>query len=274
MARFAREAQLISKLDHPNVVRIVDVNVSATGFFYLVVEFVEGLSLLEHRPRFGDLRWATTVLLQIADGLASIHTHGITHRDLKPANVLIAAGAGSQVHVKIADFGIASTGHISRDAPTLDRPPPGEASSDLTATGSWMGTPRYMAPELAGGAKSANAASDVFSFGVIAYELLSRSFPYEGSAALRRLKGETYELPASLRELCPALDAAIADVIDRCFCGAARRSDRTRRSSRGCSELPGGVAPEVVEQRAAEREAESQRMRRARRQKWSSAKRD
>jgi hypothetical protein len=229
MARFAREAQLIAKIDHPNVVRIMDVDVSRAGFFYIVVEFVEGLSLVQHRGRYGDVRWAKSVLLQIADGLASIHAHGITHRDLKPANVLVSPMSQSEVRVKIADFGIASAGRVSPDDVTLDRPPMLDANSDLTATGSWMGTPRYMAPELADGAKGANAASDVFAFGVIAYEVLSRTFPYEGSMAFARFKGEAYVPPLSLRKACPDLDPQVADMVDRCF--AERPADRPAAAS-------------------------------------------
>ncbi len=215
MARFAREAQLISKLDHPNVVRIVDVNVSATGFFYLVVEFVEGLSLQHHRPRFGDLPWARSIVRQMADGLAAIHAQGIVHRDLKPANVLITQDGGEPV-VKIADFGIASAGRAAVTEVTITRTAPLDPTSDLTTTGAWMGTPRYMAPELADGAKKADRATDVFSFGLIAYELFTGKLAYEGSAALQRLKGDVYVAPKSLRGVCPELDATIAEVIDAC----------------------------------------------------------
>ena len=215
MARFAREAQLISKLDHPNVVRIVDVNVSATGFFYLVVEFVEGLSLQQHRTRFGEQRWALTVLRQMAEGLAAIHAQGIVHRDLKPANVLITQD-GTDPAVKIADFGIAATTRAAMNDVTITHTDTLDPSSDLTTTGAWMGTPRYMAPELADGAKKADRATDVFSFGLIAYELFTGKFPYEGSAALQRLKGHEYVAPRPVRSSCPGLDAAIADMVDRC----------------------------------------------------------
>jgi hypothetical protein len=216
MARFAREAQLIAKLDHPNVVRIVDLDVSRTGFFYLVVEFVEGLSLSQHRARFGDVKWAVNVLGQVAAGLSAIHTQGIVHRDLKPGNVLVRVDSEGVATVKIADFGIAAVSSALEALSCGERTLP-DPRSDLTTTGAWIGTPRYMAPELAEGAKAADRASDVFSFGVIAYEVLTATFPYEGSAALLRLRGEEYKPPASLRGKCPKLDGAIAEVIDRCF---------------------------------------------------------
>jgi serine/threonine protein kinase len=217
MARFAREAQLIAKLDHPNVVRIVDVDVNATGFFYIVVELVEGRSLGEHRTRFGDARWALRVLGQLADGLAAIHAAGIMHRDLKPGNVLVTESPRSrELSVRIADFGIAGQAGLHDLGPGGSAIPSGDELL-LTTTGMWIGTPRYMAPELADGAKKADRPSDVFAFGLIAYEVLTGSLPYEGSAALRALKGETYAAPPSIRARCPMLDVAIADVIDRCL---------------------------------------------------------
>ncbi len=114
LARLAREAQTASTVSHPNVVGIVDVDVAPSGFLYLVMELVEGTSLYEHRPRFGDPVWAVPVLRQIADGLAALHRAGVVHRDLKPGNVLVtpAVAAEGGVHgrgpqVKISDFGIA-----------------------------------------------------------------------------------------------------------------------------------------------------------------------
>ncbi len=215
MARFAREAQLIAQLDHPNVVRIVDVDVSRTGFFFLVVEFVEGLSLQQHRERFGDVPWATSVLRQMAEGLAAIHARGIVHRDLKPANVLVTNTASGGTLVKIADFGIAAV-RSGQNSITMNGNVP-DPSSDLTETGVWIGTPKYMAPELAAGAKVADHASDVFSLGVIAYEVLTGKLPYEGSAAFNQISGEPYRPPRPLATLCPALDEKIARLLDRCF---------------------------------------------------------
>jgi hypothetical protein len=216
MARFAREAQLIAKLDHPNVVRIVDVDVNATGFFYIVVELIEGRSLGEHRARFGDARWGLRVLGQVASGLAAIHAQGIMHRDLKPGNILVTENGARELSVRIADFGIAGQAGLHDLGPGGSAIPSGDELL-LTTTGMWIGTPRYMAPELVDGAKKADLASDVFAFGLVAFEVLTGSLPYDGSAALRALKGETYVPPPSIRARCPTLDVAVADVIDRCL---------------------------------------------------------
>jgi len=239
MARFAREAQIIAQLDHPNVVRIADIDVS-DGTFFLVTEFVDGLSVRHHQSRYRDVSWTLSVLAQVADGLAAIHARGIVHRDLKPANVLVE-GTHASPHVRIADFGISSMSApdssvsattlpwtrrpIDAGDPTLDedQPPPGGASRGhdmlLTRTGEWMGTPRYMAPELADGARSAQPAADIFAFGVMAFEMLAGSAPFSESAAAIRARGEALRAPSFAR-VCPFLDAELASLLDRCLADA------------------------------------------------------
>lgn len=234
LARFAREAQIFATLHHPNVVGIVDVEVSADGQFYLVTELVNGEPLRNLRHRFGDRRWGLEILGQVAEGLMAIHRSGVVHRDLKPGNVLIDERSGRPV-AKIADFGISTirndesdpewarthAGDRARPAPT-EHPTVVEARSastpslpsDLTATGMLMGTPRYMAPELVDGAKYAMPSSDVFSFGVMAYEVLSGDMPYLEPPAQARLDGRMLAAPISLRKRCPELDPRVADLVD------------------------------------------------------------
>jgi serine/threonine protein kinase len=259
MARFAREAQIIAQLDHPNVVRIADVDVTHEGFMFLVVEFVEGLSLRHHYGRARTLAWNVEVLAQVAEGLEAIHARGIVHRDLKPANVLVtsAPGDASLPRAKLADFGISSTGTLasepppalspsapvsqsidrkiaamgaplsasrSKDEPTITGPSistsktgPTTSDSLLTQTGAWMGTPKYMAPELGGAAKHARPAADVFAFGVMAYELFTGKEPFEEPPAITRVKGNAFVLPAPLRATAGELDGAIVELIARCL---------------------------------------------------------
>jgi serine/threonine-protein kinase len=107
LARLAREAQMAATVHHPNLVAVVDVDVSATGYLFLVMELVDGTSLKEAAKRLGDRAWVLDVLAQLGRGLAALHAAGVVHRDLKPANVLVTNDGSGATRVKIADFGIA-----------------------------------------------------------------------------------------------------------------------------------------------------------------------
>lgn len=225
LARLAREAQIAAEVSHENLVAIVDVDVSESGALYLVMELVTGAALHESRDRYGDVKWARSILRQIAAGLGAMHARGVVHRDLKPANVLLT----SEGRAKIADFGIARldapTDTPDPMAKTLVDPTPADAalaktegasngSSDpaLTATGVLMGTPMYMAPELARGARSAAASSDIWSFGVIAYEITTGRFPFATPAVLDALAGRTVTAPP-MKEIAETDDALVALVM-------------------------------------------------------------
>jgi hypothetical protein len=188
LARLAREAEIATKVVHPNVVSIVDVDLSPAGVLYIVMELVKGMPLGSESARYGDAAWAIAILRQIAAGLRALHDAGIVHRDLKPANVLLEPGPDGTTSAKIADFGIArlartqSSGDATREPASVS---PLAASDDagndpsLTRTGALMGTPLYMAPESARGAKDAQPSSDMWSFGVMAYELATGRMPFE-----------------------------------------------------------------------------------------------
>jgi serine/threonine-protein kinase len=229
LARLAREAQLASRVAHDNVVAIVDVDVSQSGVLYLVMEYVDGASLADMRDRFGDASWAREILAQIAEGLAAIHAASIVHRDLKPANVLVAGGVA-----KIADFGVSTRARgwslpPDADAATVDELQPNtQANNGLTASGALMGTPLYMAPEAARGARQASAASDMFSFGVIAFEALSRRLPFDAAQVKARLRGGSLPPTPSLAAENGAVDARVADLVERCLASepAARPTAR------------------------------------------------
>jgi len=253
LARFAREAQIAAQIDHPNVVSIVDMDVDADGFVFLVMELVRGVTLSELRDRFGDLSFAVPILRQIGEGLAAIHEKGIVHRDLKPANVLVIDPDGAP-RVKITDFGVAmlddrdlpmpsgptpnsedetradrgrapeSEATIPEPAASPSRRPPA-SSTPLTRTGVVVGTPMYMAPELLGGGRYAKPAADVFGLGVVAYLVLTGEHPFPE----RRTKTADVREAPSLAEKCPELPPEITAIVQSALAlDPAERPDARR----------------------------------------------
>ena len=158
LARFAREAEVVASIDHPNVVGILDFNVSKAGLFYLVMELVEGRSLEAERSRFGDVAWALPLVPAAGRALAAIHARDVIHRDVKPSNLLVANG-----RLKLADFGVAQMQTLRarparRDATPCAAAPRARSSSTptsstITRAGMMIGSPMYMAPELAEGSE-------------------------------------------------------------------------------------------------------------------------
>ncbi len=230
--RFAREAHALAQIVHPNIVRVVDVDVSDSGMLFLVMDLVEGPTLRKAHARFGDVAWALAVLRQIADGLAAVHAAGLVHRDLKPANVVLASDdLDAAPDIRIIDFGIA--GLIGERASSVDSPSdpdvvtlvdaaaskPLDARESLTATGVVLGTPHYLAPELLQGARHALPAVDLFSLGVMAHELLTGKRPFGESPACAAMAGSLGLVPPSLRDTVPAsvLSTEICALLDRCL---------------------------------------------------------
>jgi hypothetical protein len=211
LARFAREAQIAAEITHPNLVPVVDIGI-ANGRLFLVMPVIDGGSLAAARARFGDAAWARPLLAQIAAGLAVLHARGIVHRDLKPGNILLDRGVA-----RIADFGLASLrADVTRDGTKsltdVALAATAAPAAALTRAGDVFGTPAYMAPELAGGVGDAPPASDVFAFGVLAYEMVSGRAPFEVAPVLERMAGHAIAPPAP-----PAGDDALASVILSCL---------------------------------------------------------
>jgi hypothetical protein len=199
MARLAREAEIAAQLDHPNLVPVLDIGIAEGGLF-LVMPLIGGGSLEQQRARFGDASWATPLLGSIVAGLAALHERGILHRDLKPGNILLADGVP-----QIADFGLASASIDPHSDTLASSAAHADTAAPLTRAGDLMGTPGYMAPELAAGASSASPASDVFAFGVIAYELLLGRAPFAEPVVFARAEGRV--VPPLARDGIPDLVA-------------------------------------------------------------------
>jgi hypothetical protein len=225
LARLAREAEAASKVVHPNVVGIVDIDVDLSGILFLVMDLVEGRTLGEESAHYGDLTWARAILRQVAAGLGALHAAGVVHRDLKPSNVLLEGG-GAAPRARIADFGIARIGGTTerdvdpeaRTLAPLGSANPGDAN--LTQTGVILGTPLYMAPELARGAKDAAPSCDLWSFGVMAFEIATGRPPFAVPPLQDAMaKGRWSARPIDTR----GLPEAFAEMVVRCLDGEPKR---------------------------------------------------
>ena len=215
LSRFAREARMASEVDHPGIVGVVDIDITREGVLYLVMEYVDGKSLESYLDGDPTISWSLQVLRQIAEGLEAVHAHGIVHRDLKPANVLVEDGADGPC-AKIADFGVST---LLEEATRTSQPEadkePGEGR--VTRAGTVMGTPVYMAPELAVRGQPVHPSIDMYAFGVMAHELLVGRPPFRDPLYVRRVHGRSLPPPPSLVVARPRIDRGVAAIVDRCL---------------------------------------------------------
>jgi hypothetical protein len=209
-ARFLREARAAARIDHPNVIRVLDHARDPEIGSYLVMELLSGTSLDRVIAKEGQLAQerAIDIALQIGDALGAAHEQGIVHRDLKPANVFLTQQRGAEV-VKVMDFGVAK---LVADGSTL-----------LTRPGSVIGTPLYMSPEQWDN-DTIDARSDVYSFGVVLYEMLTGRVPFRGNGITEVAKNLATMEPPPPRSLRPELSSAIEAVVLRCL--SKKKEDR------------------------------------------------
>ncbi len=212
--RFQGEAASAGRIRHSNVVTIYESGQEADGTPYIAMEYLEGDSLGQRLRVQGPLPVAETVEIvqQTARGLNAAHRLGTIHRDLKPDNIFLTRDDDGRLLVKVLDFGIAKL----------------RESSVHTQTGGFLGTPAYMSFEQASGMRSdsLDARSDVYSLGVVAYEMLSGRLPFESDTTLGFVRQHLTEDPAPLRDRCPGLTLppALEQVIMKAL--TKRREDR------------------------------------------------
>jgi serine/threonine protein kinase len=197
--RFSREASILARLQHPNIVTVFDygqIEGEPTAKFFISMEYLDGETLGRRIDTLGGMTADETVRVArpIARGLTEAHAQGVIHRDLKPSNVILVPARDGEDIVKIVDFGIVKI--IGDDT----------NSEELTKDGAFIGSPKYMAPEQIDDGGEIDARSDIYAFGIILYQCLSGTVPFHGATSLQTLMAHLHTKPMPLRERVPNVE--------------------------------------------------------------------
>jgi serine/threonine-protein kinase len=224
LRRFQREGQAARRFRHPNAVTVYDLRTSSDGIIYLVMEYVEGTTLdveLKRHGKFSPTE-AVNMLGPVMSVLNAAHAMGVVHRDLKPENIMIGkAGTSGEPTVKLLDLGIAKLREVAGAEKT--------GSTALTIAGQMLGTPYYMSPEQWGelpddGSSEIDGRADIYSLGVVFYEIIAGKRPFSGVTILELRKQHVSETAKPLREVVPGVSEGFSQAIARAI--AKDRSNR------------------------------------------------
>jgi serine/threonine protein kinase len=204
--RFFLEASIASRLTHPNTVTVFDYGRADDDVYFMAMEYLDGLTLHRAIRDAGYLpeERAVHIARQICRSLREAHAHGVIHRDLKPANIFLVAHGDEADFVKVLDFGL-----VKNVADTAE---------DLTQTGMFMGSPKYMAPEQIRGDR-VDARTDVYALGIILYEMLTGKVPFDRPTSVNILMAHVHEEPPPMRTTNPliSLSSALEDTVAACM---------------------------------------------------------
>ncbi len=205
--RLQREAEIIAKLEHPNIVGVFDFGHVAAGQPFIVMERLSGRPLSDVLRECGALPWpqARDIAAQIAAGLACAHQVGVVHRDLKPSNVFVLDDARGQLAIKLIDFGLAKLTQLA----------PGDRA--LTRSGSVFGTPAYMAPEQARG-EALDGRVDLYALGAVLYEMIVGEPLWRRSTVAQLVYCHLFEPAPTIRSRVPEVPAELDALVARCLC--------------------------------------------------------
>ncbi len=210
LKRFQREGQAARSFRHPNAVTVHDLRTTPAGLIYMVLEYIDGVTLREHVRKHKRLSVSEVIelLTPIAGALDAAHRHGVVHRDMKPENVMVSTDESGDLHVKVLDLGIATMRYESDSLPT----------TALTAIGTVLGTPQYMSPEQWGttprdGLSQIDGRADVYSLGVMAFEMMTGEWPYTAKSIEDfRLAHCTHRVP-SAHDRCAGVSSETSEVL-------------------------------------------------------------
>jgi serine/threonine protein kinase len=230
--RFTREALAVAALNHPHIVTIHSVEDAGNAVF-LTMELVEGRSLAEALPATGlPIERALTIGIAVADATSAAHQKGITHRDLQPGNIML--GEGEQAgRIKVLDFGLAKVidvQHSAAGASMLPTEVPAH-TAPITAEGRILGTVAYMSPEQAEG-RTIDGRSDLFSLGVVLYEMATGQRPFAGDTNLSILSSILKDTPKSVTDINPAIPPELGRIIRRALAKDPERRYQTAKDLR------------------------------------------